>query len=149
MEIHFNSLHNWWLLFYHRNSWNLEILSQNSRGISRITGPILGLFVLIGMHFSCWIQIWQWKFEFWNFFKIFQNLDLSSALNIDVEMVNSTFACFVKYVSGSLIRSRLTLLPYWSFLDIHVFRNDLDSQKFYQHSYFVAANANLPSSMGA
>ena len=26
-------------------------------------------FVLICMHFSCWIQIWQWKFEFHKFWK--------------------------------------------------------------------------------
>ena len=31
----------------------------------RTIGPILGLFVPIWMHFSCWIQIWQWKFEIW------------------------------------------------------------------------------------
>ena len=29
----------------------------------------MGLFVLIWKHFSCWIQIWLWKFEFWNFLK--------------------------------------------------------------------------------
>ena len=36
--------------------------------ISKTTGPVLGLFVLIWKHFLCWIQIWQWKiwiFKFW------------------------------------------------------------------------------------
>ena len=34
---------------------------------SRNTGPNLHLFVLDWMHFSCWIQIWQWTFEFLKF----------------------------------------------------------------------------------
>ena len=41
--------------------------AQDLRNISWTTAPILGLFILIWMHFSCWIQIWQWKFEFWKF----------------------------------------------------------------------------------
>ena len=36
--------------------------------ISRTAEPTLGLFVLIWIHFSCWIQIWQWKCKF----KIFE-----------------------------------------------------------------------------
>ena len=37
--------------------------------ISRTTEPILGLFVLIWMHFSCSIKIGQWKFEFLKIFE--------------------------------------------------------------------------------
>ena len=36
---------------------------------SRTTGPILGLFVLIWMHFSYWIQIWQYRFDILKFFE--------------------------------------------------------------------------------
>ena len=43
--------------------------------------PILGLFVLIWMHFSWWIQIRQWKFVFWFFLKKFDKFDLSSAVD--------------------------------------------------------------------
>ena len=42
--------------------------------IVRNTEPILGLFVVIWMHFSCWIQIWQWKSEFWIFWNFFNFL---------------------------------------------------------------------------
>ena len=31
---------------------------------STTAGLIVGLFVHIWIHFSCWSQIWQWKFEF-------------------------------------------------------------------------------------
>ena len=42
--------------------------------ISRTTGPIIGLFVLISMNILCWIQIWQWKFEIRSVLKIFKIL---------------------------------------------------------------------------
>ena len=45
------------------------IHSKFKRPISRTTEPILGLFILIWRHFSCWVQIWQWKFELWKFLK--------------------------------------------------------------------------------
>ena len=35
--------------------------------------PILGLFVLTWMHFSCWIQIFQEKFTYLDFFCKFDN----------------------------------------------------------------------------
>ena len=47
----------------------LKYFPQIQGAISITSEPILGLFVLIGMHLSCWIQIWQWKFEFWKFSK--------------------------------------------------------------------------------
>ena len=42
---------------------NLKFLRKKSElpdleAILRTTGPILGLFVLIWMYFTCWIQIW-------------------------------------------------------------------------------------------
>ena len=36
---------------------------SNLTGILRTRKPLVGLFVLIWMHFLPWIQIWQWKFE--------------------------------------------------------------------------------------
>ena len=69
----------------HRSSnWErifISIIIQEAT--SRTTEQILGLFVLIWMYFSCWIQIWQWKFKFWIFFdKKTEMLNLSSALDI-------------------------------------------------------------------
>ena len=52
----------------------LEILNfclKIQVAISRSTTPILGLFVLIRMHISWWIQKQQWKFEFDFFFFFF------------------------------------------------------------------------------
>ena len=49
--------------------FNSKLFSKNSRAVSRTTEPNISLFKLISMQFSCWIQIWQWKFEFWNFLK--------------------------------------------------------------------------------
>ena len=59
--------------------------------ISRTTRPIiLGLFVLIKLQLSCWYQIWQWTFKFWKFLKkMFENFDVSSALNIGMERLKS------------------------------------------------------------
>ena len=70
-----------WLQFYYmQNSWQHFLKAVV---ISRTTWPILGMFVLIWVHFSCWIQIWPWKFEFHKFSttKKFENVDLSSVLN--------------------------------------------------------------------
>ena len=41
--------------------------------ISRTTEPNIGLFAPILMHFSCWIQIWQWKFELRQILKKLEN----------------------------------------------------------------------------
>ena len=41
---------------------------QNSRNLKKYCTN-QGLFVLIWLHFPCWIQIWQWKFEVWRFWK--------------------------------------------------------------------------------
>ena len=70
-----------------RKIWNLtSFFVKTVRAISRTAAPILGLFVLISMHFSCWIQIWQWKFEFWNFLKnMLENFHLPSAHDTRVE----------------------------------------------------------------
>ena len=43
------------------------IFLQFQGAVSRTTAPILGLFVLTWTCFLCWIQIWLWQFEFWNF----------------------------------------------------------------------------------
>ena len=44
-----------WLKFCMK-SWNLKLFSQNSRGYLKtpLNSPILSLFVLIFIHFSCW-----------------------------------------------------------------------------------------------
>ena len=54
---------------------NLTIFSQNHRAISRTTEPILGLFVLIWKHISCWIQIWRWAFKMISITKDFNNFE--------------------------------------------------------------------------
>ena len=47
--------------------WTFETLVSKLQGKGwktwRITEPILGLFVLIWMYFSSWIQMWEWTFE--------------------------------------------------------------------------------------
>ena len=48
------------------NKMNFTLSSKILEAISR---PILGLFVLIQMYFSCWIQVYWWKFEFWKLLK--------------------------------------------------------------------------------
>ena len=54
--------------------------------ISRTTAPILGLFVLIWMHFSCWSEKRQWKFEFWSFLgKKFEKFELTSVCSRCIE----------------------------------------------------------------
>ena len=40
-----------------RKSWNFNYFLKIQKAISKTTAPILGLFVLIWMHFSCLIQI--------------------------------------------------------------------------------------------
>ena len=57
--------------------------------ITNTTASILGLFVFILMHFSCWILLWQWKFEFWKFLKMLENCGLSSAHDSCVERVKA------------------------------------------------------------
>ena len=64
------------------------IFLKFKRAISRTTASILGLFVLILMHFLWWIQMWQWKFELRKFLKKLGNFDLSSALDTRRERVN-------------------------------------------------------------
>ena len=51
------------LLYWCTNVENLKHFMKIQVTISRTTEAILGLFVLIWMHLSCWIQIWWWKFE--------------------------------------------------------------------------------------
>ena len=43
--------------------------------------PILGLFVLGWIHFSCWVQIWQWEFDFPKLWKKIDNFGLPSVLD--------------------------------------------------------------------
>ena len=59
---------------HHGYCWKLgscKIFSLNCNDISRTAGPILGLLVFIWMHFSCWIQIRQWKCKILKFLKKF------------------------------------------------------------------------------
>ena len=70
-----------------RKSWDLKLFLKIQGAISSTTAPILGLFVLLLMYFSCWIQIWQWKFEFPKILEKFENFGLSFALNIRAERV--------------------------------------------------------------
>ena len=65
-ELRLNDLQTDWLhisvyLNSKRQIWNYSLKIQEA--ISRTTAVILGLFVLILINFSCWIQIWQWKFD--------------------------------------------------------------------------------------
>ena len=55
----------WW------SKSNLKYFLKSQRANSRTTELILGMFVLIWMHISCWIQIWQWKFTILNFVENF------------------------------------------------------------------------------
>ena len=48
------SLTKFWIFFF-----------QITLAFSRTTAPILGLFVLIWMHFSCWIQRWGMAMKVW------------------------------------------------------------------------------------
>ena len=60
-------LHAWQSLMLHKLATvlvkekleNLWIVFKIQGAISRTTRPILGMFVLIRMHFSWWIQIWK------------------------------------------------------------------------------------------
>ena len=74
--------------------WKSLNLAQNTRVIWRTAGPILGLFVLIWMHFSLWIQIWTRKFKIWKFLILLRIQDLTSAISISVHRVKS-FVCVV------------------------------------------------------
>ena len=56
------------------------------------TGPILGLFVLIWVQFSCRILIREWKFEFWIFWKKFDTFSMASALNTYMMRVKRLFS---------------------------------------------------------
>ena len=44
-------------------TWNskINISLKSQEAILRTSAPTLGLFVLIWIQYSCWIQIWQWK----------------------------------------------------------------------------------------
>ena len=63
--------------------------------IARTTTPVLGLFVLILMHFSCQISIWQWKFKFQNNSEKLDNFGQLSTLEIYMER-DSSHSCKVR-----------------------------------------------------
>ena len=65
-----------------------SVFSKSENAVSRTSEPILGLFVLIWMYFLCWIQIWQWKFEFWEFLQKIDIFDLLFELQICLERDN-------------------------------------------------------------
>ena len=46
----------------------LSHISAMLKAISQINEPILGMFVLIWMHFSMWFQIWSWNSTIQTFF---------------------------------------------------------------------------------
>ncbi len=49
--------------------WIDVLFMKISQAISRTTGPNIGLFVFILMHFSCRFQIWTWKVTVLKFVK--------------------------------------------------------------------------------
>ena len=57
-----------WAWFYSTKVCLLSHISEISTAISRINEPIPGMFVLIWMHFSLWIQIWSWNATISTFF---------------------------------------------------------------------------------
>ena len=77
---------------YRRKWLKFATISSNFKrlwSISRLTAPILGLFVLIWMHFSRWIRTWQWQFEISKISeKSWKIFGLSSALDMCVERIN-------------------------------------------------------------
>ena len=75
------------------SSWKVIIFQKQTNKqtkvgvISRTTEPILGLFVLIWMHFSCLIQIWQLKFLIFKNFEKVWKFDQTSTLDICIERI--------------------------------------------------------------
>ena len=115
------------------------IFAQNSWAISITTYPILGLCLLIWMHFSCWIQLWQWKFEtFWKSWKF--------------------FACHLQSTSGWRRLSAISrtawptlgmfvLIKKYIFIGFWMWQNLVNSLDFLQDFYFVKWNCQVqPSS---
>ena len=58
-------------LFTEQKLFLLYHISKMLMSISRINGPIPGMFVLCLMHFSWWIQIWPWHSTMLTFFTEF------------------------------------------------------------------------------
>ena len=75
--------------------------SQNSRSFlkNHCTNP--GLVCTHLMYFSCWIQIWQWKFDFLNIFEknVWQNLACicSGHPHVFSGYFNKEFFCSTKF----------------------------------------------------
>ena len=88
--------------------------SEISTAISGITGPILGMFVLIWLHSSRWFQIWSWNSKIltnlWTFCEHFvQILYLSSAQvcrTISVKKIIRTYLVILPYMGNPQF-------PYW------------------------------------
>ncbi len=66
------------------NAWFKKI----QEAILRTTGPNIGMFVLILMHFSCRFQIWKWNLQILNCWKLNEKIDLSCAIKLHTERVN-------------------------------------------------------------
>ena len=62
--------------FSAQKSKNYQNFVKITHAVSWVTAPILGLFVLIWVHFSWWIQTWQSKFEFEFFFFFWKSLKI-------------------------------------------------------------------------
>ena len=60
--------------------WHYDRLGDCSFDLTQTTQELLGLFVLIWMRISCWIQIRPWKFEFWKKNLKLENFVKSSAV---------------------------------------------------------------------
>ena len=73
------------------------------------------LFVLIWMYFSCWIRIWEWKFEFYSFVKLSENFNLLSTVNICREGVVKGVLHPKAKLSIFWVVSKL-LTPFWKIL---------------------------------
>ena len=77
---------NWLLLstpgFECRNPKILLYFLKIHGPLWRTTSPILGLFVLIWKHFPHRIQIWQWQFDLWIFWKSLKILTLTCTRHV-------------------------------------------------------------------
>ena len=84
------------------NGKKMSCSMKISQAISRTTGPNIGLFVLILMHFSCWFQLWAQNVTIVKFLKIFwKKLNIicteNSVWRVKVQSdVEAKYSCFFK-----------------------------------------------------
>ena len=82
-----------------QNIWtcSIKVLS-----VSRTTGPILGLFVLICLYFSWWFHLWRWHFQIVILF--FLNvLTLSSAFATSCRELKGKYDSLTNYTEFTVL----------------------------------------------